>query len=96
MKKKSKNCDTTDNRKRNLRVVTKQQNVMNRKQITGRYKGVSLSKHANKWRATSSIEGKQKHLGYYDTEEEAAIAYNDFVEEYFPETDYKNCVLNSK
>jgi len=84
------NRDPTDNRSCNLRVATKQKNVMNRANITGNYKGVSWSKSAKKWRATARLKGKSKHLGYFIKEKEAAKAYNDHVLEYFPEHGYLN------
>ena len=40
---------------------------------TSKYTGVSLTK--GRWRAQININGKVKHLGYRDTEEEAAKLY---------------------
>lgn len=74
------NRDRTDNRKSNLRYVTTKENVRNSGPKTGKYKGVSWSSHTKKWRATCKLDGKQKHLGYYKTEEEAALAYNNYIE----------------
>lgn len=41
---------------------------------TSGYKGVSLFKATGKWSAYMHIDKKRKHLGYYDTMEEAVKA----------------------
>ncbi len=69
------NHNKLDNRKFNLRIVTKQQNQWNmrkHKDSLSPFKGVSFIKKNNKWNA--SIRGK--HIGEYDTAELAASAYN--------------------
>jgi len=73
------NRDVYDNRKNNLRNITQQQNTRNRVQTTGKYKGVSWSKNANKWRSTITVSGKSKHLGYFKEDIEAAKAYDVYV-----------------
>lgn len=67
-----------NNRSKNLRVVTHDQNIKNYGSIGGssNYKGVSWSKQARKWRAQLRINYKQTHLGYFDSEKEAAIVYD--------------------
>ena len=55
----------------NLRVVTQQENNFNRKTAKGYY----FHKARNKWMARIGIDGKNIHLGYYDTEAEARQAY---------------------
>lgn len=40
-----------------------------------RAKGYYFCKHTNKWRARIMIGGKTKHLGLFDTQEDAAAAY---------------------
>lgn len=62
----------------NLREATKQQNEFNKgtnTTNTSGYKGVSYHKGDGKWRATMRVNGKQKHLGNFDTPEEAQAAY---------------------
>ena len=49
------------------------------------YKGVCLCKKSNKWRATIMIDGKNKHLGLFTNEEDAAQAYNTKAIELFGE-----------
>ena len=61
------NHNTLDNRKKNLRIVTKSQNQMN-----VNYKGVS--KQQNKWCARIKINQKLIYLGTYVDEEEALYA----------------------
>jgi hypothetical protein len=58
----------------NLRFATHKENSQNKqigKNNTSGYKGVSFTKSKNKWRAYIGIDGKLKHLGYFDTIEEA-------------------------
>lgn len=61
------NHNTLDNRKSNLRIVTKSQNAMNQN-----FKGVS--KNGSKWYAHIKINQKMLNLGNYLDEEEALYA----------------------
>ena len=82
-----------DNRKSNLRCVTHSQNHMNKKMQsnnTSGVVGVGYIKKNNKWRATIKINGKQKHIGVFDTKEDAAIARKLAEEKYFGEFSYEN------
>ena len=45
--------------------------------LKSKYVGVVWNKETNKWKAYITINGKRKHLGYYDNEEDAALAYDD-------------------
>jgi len=69
-----KDNDQLNNRIENLRPATRSQNCSN-KEIgttnTSGVKGVSWSKHNNKWRAKCKINGKTIHLGYYTDLESA-------------------------
>jgi len=68
-----------DNRKKNLRIVTVQQNNWNRKiRKTGasKYTGVTWDKRRGKWRANIYIGNGCKSLGSYEDEKEAARAYD--------------------
>lgn len=70
-----------DNTQRNLRPCSRRQNMANcgpRNRI-GRssiFKGVDLRKDTGKWRAQIRRGGKQTILGSFDSEVEAAQAYN--------------------
>lgn len=67
----------TDNRIVNLRVVTSQENQHNmtmRSDNTSGITGVTWHKRDRKWAAHIRLSGKKKHLGFFKTIEEAAIA----------------------
>jgi len=73
-----------DNRWVNLRAATRQQNAHNvpvRKDNTSRYKGVHKVKNCHGWTAKCGIGGKVRYLGFFNTEEDAAKAYQDFAEQ---------------
>lgn len=81
------NHDTLDNRKKNLRTATISQSSFNkrmRKNSTTGYKGVYLDKTKvlKKYRAKIKVEGKQIHLGYFDTPEEAYEMYKKASKKY--------------
>ena len=59
-----------DNSIGNLRVVTKQQNGFNRND-----KGCYWNTRDKKWIARIKVNGKNKHLGCFDNEEDARAAY---------------------
>lgn len=68
-----------NNQKSNLRQVTRSQNAINigsRKGSSSNYNGVSFAKKYRKWTAHITIKGKQKNLGLFKSEIEAAIIYN--------------------
>ena len=70
------NGNGLDNRRENLRVVTHRQNLQNRHdKKTSKYPGVYWSNNLAKWRAQICIDGKNRHLGCYDNEEEAFAKY---------------------
>ena len=54
--------------------------------------GVSYNKQKNKYAAQCNIKGKTKHLGYFNTVEEAFLAYKQFKEQYIKQVadEYKN------
>ncbi len=67
---------TLDNRRCNLRVCTQSENNKNMKLMitnTSGYKGVSS--YDSRWRAYINVNGKNIHLGYFNTKEEAHDAY---------------------
>lgn len=82
------NHDKLDNRKCNLRVCTHQQNNHNQQlkssNTTG-YKGPWWDKRLRKWRATIKYDSRTVYLGYYETAELAALAYNEAATDLFGE-----------
>lgn len=73
------NSDTLDNRRTNLRLASPSENLRNRgknRNNTSGFKGVSCFKRTGRWHARIWANGKCHHLGYYDTPEDAAHAYD--------------------
>lgn len=69
--------DVTNNTIQNLRWVTHQENQFNRHVHKGEYRGVSFMKAKGKWRARIFINGKEKHLGLFDTAKEASECFEE-------------------
>ena len=72
------NRDPFDNRRANLRIATKSTNGMNRPaqaNNTSGYKGVARHSKTGKWRAYITAGGKTRHLGLFQTPEQAHEAY---------------------
>ena len=71
------NGNGLDNRKRNLRICTRSQNLMNgKKKRKNKYKGTSWDKRKKKWEAFIGYNHKKISLGYYKKAKEAGKAYN--------------------
>jgi len=83
------NHNTLDNQKSNLRVCSNSENRRNQKvrtyAKTSRFKGVSFYKRDGNWRAQIECNNKNKYLGYFANEIDAAIAYNNAAIELFGE-----------
>ena len=90
------NGDGLDNRRENLRIVTTAQNNYNRhpekRPKTSQYKGVSLNKTVNRWQAHIKKGEDRRYLGLYDSEQDAARAYNAAARHYFGEHAFVNDV----
>jgi hypothetical protein len=93
--------DPLNNTRRNLVACTHQQNIARARKrslntCTSRFKGVSWDKFRKKWRASIGHNYKALLVGRFDTEIEAARAYDqkakelfgDFVRLNFPEEDH--------
>lgn len=90
------NRNTLDNRPENLRLATRSENNMNRcVSATHGFKGVSLHKPSGLWFARTKVNGKQLCLGYFKTPEEAADAYDNFVEKLHGDRALTNAKLRS-
>jgi hypothetical protein len=71
------NDDKLDNRIENLQIVTQRYNSRKTQgKYSSKYKGVSWSKNANKWRAQIQINNKLLHLGLFKCELKAKLAYD--------------------
>ncbi len=85
------NHDTLDNRRSNLRLCSNTQNGQNsQKRLTNcfnKYKGVSVVSgdvnRTNQFRVRINVKGKTLWLGYFNSEKEAAVAYNEAAKKYF-------------
>ena len=72
----------SDNRFANLRDVPQQVNTQNqaspqRSNLTSSYLGVSFHRVSGKWRAQIKVDGKKIHLGTFDDELTAHLAYRE-------------------
>ena len=81
--------DGLNNTRENLSIVTAAENSYNRRKLektcTSKYKGVTLDKRRNKYRAQITFRGVVIRLGSFDNETEAAKAYDDAAKELFRE-----------
>ena len=85
-------CDHVDgnglnNTRSNLRLANRNENCRNRVKYTkgvSKFKGVFLDKKAltNRWRTRITVNNKKIHIGCFETEEAAAIAYNNAAIKY--------------
>jgi hypothetical protein len=83
-------CDHIDgnglnNQRDNLRLASKAQNNRNsaKRRGTSQYKGVHWDKPRQKWKAQISLDGKPRHLGRFDNEYEAHLAYRKAAKELY-------------
>lgn len=68
----------TDNRLVNLQLISNRENVSkDKKGGSSKYVGVSWDKNSKKWISRIRINGKIKHLGMFNSEENAAKYYQD-------------------
>jgi hypothetical protein len=78
------NMIRNDNRILNIRLAThanNQQNKCIRSNNTSGRKGVSWDKGHNKWHSRCTANGKCYSLGYFDSVEQASLAYQQFASE---------------
>lgn len=88
-----------NNQKNNLRICTYTQNNRNRNSCinsSSKYKGVSWYKKSCKWRASIQVNKKMIHIGYYNSEEDAAEMYNLHAIKYFKEFAKLNNITTTK
>ena len=83
----------SNNNFKNLRWCSQKDNLANqgkRENNKSGYKGVCFDKHAKKYKANIMINGKKKHLGYYESVEDASKAYEEKAREIHGDFYYKN------
>jgi hypothetical protein len=73
------NGNRADNRIANLRDVSRSMNLQNQtrpqKSNTSGFLGVSWKKGKNRWQALIMVNGRNQHIGYFNTAEAAHAAY---------------------
>ncbi len=79
--------NTLDNRRSNLRVCTRSQNLQNKRPQGGvsEYKGVRWHTQIRRWHARIKLNGKRTSLGCFTDEVKAAKAYDKAAREMFGE-----------
>lgn len=66
----------SNNQPENLRLLDNSESQKHRRPYgKSKYRGVYWHKRMNKWKAQIYVNGKSIHLGYYEIEEEAGLAY---------------------
>jgi hypothetical protein len=87
------NHDTLDNRKINLRIVTRSQNNMNKGLSSNNDSGIAgvrWDENRMKWTAYITINYNRMYLGYFNNFEDAVKARKEAEEKYFGEYSYDN------
>lgn len=87
------NGNGLDNRRSNLRLATRSENMFNRGYQTNNksgFKGVSFDPVTERWVSQISINRKRQWLGRFDTPEQAARAYDKKAIELLGEFAYLN------
>lgn len=78
-----------NNQKSNLRLCSHMENCHNqrnyRKRKSSRYKGVDFNKALGKWQARIGVNQQQLYLGVFDSEVDAASAYDAAATKHFGE-----------
>jgi hypothetical protein len=80
------NMNILDNRKENLRIATRSENMVNsKKRISGKnpYKGVHWSKQHSKWKVEITKDYKNNFIGLFEDPETAARAYDATAVKFF-------------
>jgi len=80
--------DKQNNRLENLRLATRNQNLANgpaNRNAACQFRGVSFFKPIKKWAAKIQFQNKSKSLGYFDSPEQAARAYDEAATRLFGE-----------
>jgi hypothetical protein len=76
------NFDRLDNRRSNLRIVSRRSNKQHQPSRGGTSRFVGISACSSKWRAVVGIDGRQVYLGDHATELVAAVVRDRYVIEH--------------
>lgn len=79
---------TLDNRRFNLRIVTQEQNKINRRMYRNNssgFKGVVYNKRNRNWMASIQVQGKSAYLGSFPSRELAFAAYRSAAQKFHGE-----------
>lgn len=85
-----------NNQRSNLRDATQGQQNHSRgikENNTSGFKGVFWHKQRKCWQAKIGFNGKQLHLGLFDTKEQAALSYNQHAIKYYGEFANLNIII---
>lgn len=89
-----------DNRQGNLRVASRADNLRYRPKFKskkyGRYKGTAPNQRGRPWRANICLNRKLTYLGSFDTERQAAEAYDEAALKHFGEFAWTNFLPDGK
>jgi hypothetical protein len=91
------NCDKSDNRKENLRIVDKSKNEMNkplRNDNSCGYRGVYWNKNKNLWIAEMNLNGKKILNKGFKNKEDAILCREESEVKYFGEYRYNDANKN--
>lgn len=81
------NRDRLDNRRHNLRTVTRAQNLQNTsssRRGSSRFRGVHWDRRAARWRAEVKVDGRAYRIGSFTSERAAADAARAFRRQHLP------------
>jgi len=65
--------------------ATRKRGIISGREYTSKYKGVSWDEPRGKWKAQIQCEGRNRYIGRYDEEEDAALAYDQEARRQFGE-----------
>lgn len=79
-----KSMNGLDNRRSNLRLATRQQQMLNRSIIgLSGFRGVTERRKDGAWRAEGRIDSEHFHVGYFQSKTQAAEAWDEYMFERF-------------